>query len=765
MKKYQLIIAACLMLVVTQSPRAQFSGFVNKGLVGVGRVPANSFDQLGANVDTLGGFFSAMAFDPASWSRSGNAVSGYTYSGFLYGLPDRGFGDGAQDYHPRIEKFLFSITPYYGSGPVGQTQLSVMNTNTLLLTNAGNLFTGFDANDSAVTAFPQSTSGSLGQGKRSLDPEGLVLRGSGGGYWVSDEYGPFIYRFDSAGVLQQTLVPPAALIPKTGAAFPRPNNFTANSAPSAGRFDNRGMEGLSITPDGKKLVAMLQSPTAQDGNSKNNSVNTRILIYNIEAGSPMQNQLVGEYVYVLTLNGQSGRNTPISEIYALNDRQFLIMERDALGLGTGVNAAPNYKKVNLADVSTATNIVGTGYDLEPGAPGALTLPQSNLNGTGITPAARQDFVDLLDITQLSKFGLNKNATADSNTISEKWEGLALIPLYDPSAPNDYLLLVGNDNDFKASTVVHNGAAVGSNAQTVDTMVLAYRVTLPNARRGSVKGADFDGDQQNDLSVWRPADGVWTIGQTFSSTRKVQQWGAAGLGDKLVPGDYDGDGKTDLAVFRPSEGNWYIIKSVDNTATIINWGGGGDIPVPGDFDGDSKTDVAVFRSSEGNWYISNSNGNTVTRRNWGTSTDKPVPGDYDGDGRTDVAVFRPSEGNWYVLRSLDGAVAMQGWGNSGDKLVPADYDGDGRTDFAVFRPAEGNWYIRRSSDNGVTLRNWGLSSDQLVPGYYDADLKADIAVWRPQDGVWYIIESTTGAVRIQYLGQSGDMAVPSALLPQ
>jgi hypothetical protein len=38
--------------------------------------------------------------------------------------------------------------------------------------------------------------------------------------------------------------------------------------------------------------------------------------------------------------------------------------------------------------------------------------------------------------------------------------------------------VGNDNDFKAGTVIHNGQIVGSNAVTLDTMVLAWRVTLP-----------------------------------------------------------------------------------------------------------------------------------------------------------------------------------------------------------------------------------------------------------------------------------------------
>lgn len=32
-----------------------------------------------------------------------------------------------------------------------------------------------------------------------MDPEGLVLDKSDGGFWVSDEYGPYIYKFNKGG--------------------------------------------------------------------------------------------------------------------------------------------------------------------------------------------------------------------------------------------------------------------------------------------------------------------------------------------------------------------------------------------------------------------------------------------------------------------------------------------------------------------------------------------------------------------------------------
>ena len=100
-------------------------------------------------------------------------------------------------------------------------------------------------------------------------------------------------------------------------------------------------------------------------------------------------------------------------------------------------------------------------------------------------------------------------------------------------------------------------------------------------------------------------------------------------------DFDGDGDTDISVFRPSEGAWYI-EGQPPFPQI--WGTLGDISVPGDYDGNGSTDIAVFRNGE--WYV---NGQSL--QIWGQAGDIPVPGDYDGNGSTDIAVFR--DGVWYV----------------------------------------------------------------------------------------------------------------------
>ncbi|MCS7090845.1 MAG: esterase-like activity of phytase family protein [Verrucomicrobiota bacterium] len=461
--------------ITTFPVAAQLGGWTNHGLVAVGRVPADAFDARGPALDTLGGFGSAAFFDVRTWSRNGDS-----YSGVLYALPDRGFGDGTQNYLPRIQVFHCTVTPFTGVGPAPQTQISLVNTQTLLLSYDGtNFFTGFDADDASITTHPQSSRLSLGGGRRSLDPEGLV-RLADGRFYISDEYGPFIYRFSAAGELEMTFEIPASLLPKKGPAYPRTNSFTGATAPDSGRRNNRGLEGLSLSPDGKRLFAMLQSPTMQDAGGGTSGRNTRLLVFDADESSPTYGQPLAQYVYELTLRGSAAtnRHTPVSEIVALNRTELLVLERDQIGQGIAdTNLAPTYKRVVLASVTGASNILHTAYDLERDAPGQKSLPASGLP-PDVRPMQRVDFVDLLDPVSLAKFGLNASTPHNTNTIPEKLEALTLIPLNDPTAPHDFLLLVLSDNDFKAPVVYHNGLPVGTNQPAMDTLAFAYRVTLP-----------------------------------------------------------------------------------------------------------------------------------------------------------------------------------------------------------------------------------------------------------------------------------------------
>jgi hypothetical protein len=457
-----------LLLSMVAANSLQAATLSNLGLVGVGRIPANSIDATGQ--DTLGGVFSAMSI-PADSVSGNNGV----WSFAIDAQPDRGFGATA-DYHPRLHKLQAQITPYYGAAAAAQNQIALANVSSTPYTIVNDFFTGAGPDDLLSQTIPRSLPGSVGQGRISLDPEGVVVLGNGERY-SCDEYGPFIYHFSAQGEFLNVLSPPEGYIAKVGAAYPRPNNFLVamNPTTDSGRFENRGFEGLTVTPDGKRLVTILQSPLVQDGANRNGARNTRVLIFDIAPGSPSYNQPVAEYVYTLTLNGNAAgtRATVVSDILALTSTDFLILERDAIGLGG--DAGPSiYKSIVLASTAGATDIFGTSYDLERGAPGQISLPRSGLPSS-IQPMSRAEVVNLLDPAQLSRFGISNSAVRDANSLTEKWEGISVVRLNDPDAPQDYLIVVGNDNDFAATPTIHNGVAVGSAPFAIDTMIMAWRI--------------------------------------------------------------------------------------------------------------------------------------------------------------------------------------------------------------------------------------------------------------------------------------------------
>ena len=130
-----------------------------------------------------------------------------------------------------------------------------------------------------------------------------------------------------------------------------------------------------------------------------------------------------------------------------------------------------YRKVELVDTRGATDFAGR-YD---GATDSIA-PKGVLRAD-LQPAAMADFVDLYDSGQLARFGLHNGLPADKHDLYEKWESLALAP----AGPHgQHILLVGSDNDF----VTQHGHMAGkdykdANGADVDTLVMAWRVTLPD----------------------------------------------------------------------------------------------------------------------------------------------------------------------------------------------------------------------------------------------------------------------------------------------
>jgi hypothetical protein len=453
-------------------------------LVAVGRIPADLRDKLG---ETFGSGL-GIAADRKTWRR---ADAGYRGEFFL--LPDRGYNiAGTADYRARLQRLSIALKSEMDpiALPVAQRQQSVTATliETILLTDAaGEPMTGLDPAEGglrpAANGFPDLPEAS--NGRISIDAESLVLMPDGS-FFVGDEYGPYIYRFSPASPMLSAIQPPEAFIPKRngkehfssnnpgpGARPPSPEN------PQTGRQNNQGFEGLALTPGGKFLVAALQSATRPDGaTSLETRRYTRLLYYDL--GNPARPMLVREYIVPLPVFEDERVPTRVaaqSELYALDESRFLLLCRDSdNGYGTR-GSTSRYRNIEILDTSKATNIANTKYDDDvPVAPGGKLE-------SSVVPATLTPFIDINDNTQLNRFGLHNGEPNDRNNLSEKWEGMTIVSALDPDNPRDVFLFVTNDNDY----ITQNGSQVGASYKDqsgtdVDTMILVYRLTLPERER-------------------------------------------------------------------------------------------------------------------------------------------------------------------------------------------------------------------------------------------------------------------------------------------
>ncbi|KAK5702342.1 hypothetical protein LTS12_028357, partial [Elasticomyces elasticus] len=360
------------------------------GLAGYGYVPSNATDKYG---DTLGGYGSSIAIDQSSWKKTGNG----SYSGMVYALPDRGWNtNGTLNFQSRIHKLSISLrlepdaTPSNPSKP----NLRIQYLDTILLYGPdGEPTAGLDADGSGHASYkgfpplPVATytgdgfGGPGAGGKRiSVDSEGLALDPRDGAFWVSDEYGPYVYKFDKRGEMQLAIQPPQAFLPRRNGTI----SFSSGSPPiyapkdtvnpedtESGRDNNQGLEALTISADGKTLYTMIQSSLDQEGGpKKRHRQPVRLLEYDISGTTP---QYKHEYAVLLPkyrdyTEKSSSKNAysvaAQSEMHQLPTGDFLVLARDS-GFGNGqTNTRSVYRHADVISIhgDKTTDLKGDKYD-------------------------------------------------------------------------------------------------------------------------------------------------------------------------------------------------------------------------------------------------------------------------------------------------------------------------------------------------------------------------------------------------------------------
>jgi hypothetical protein len=154
-----------------------------------------------------------------------------------------------------------------------------------------------------------------------LDPEGIV-RTADGHFWLTDEYATSIVELDAKGhVLKRHL--PAGLedvYRDAGVTYP-----VDGALPSALQYRkaNRGLEDLALLPDGKTIVAALQSSIVVPG--QKDRIITELLTFDTTTGETLH-----EFPYQFddpSTFGDRGRKLKISALAPVDADHVIVQER------------------------------------------------------------------------------------------------------------------------------------------------------------------------------------------------------------------------------------------------------------------------------------------------------------------------------------------------------------------------------------------------------------------------------------------------------
>lgn len=351
-----LILLALLAISVVSAQEQPLPGYVI--LEGFAFLPADTFTEgpgVGSQInpaDNLNG--RTLPFE-------GQPVQGFSATipapnGNFYALSDNGFGARANSGDYNLAFYELAVDFETGTVEViGSVQLR--DPNNL----AGFPIVNEDTDERFLTG-------------ADFDTESFRIAPDGT-FWIGEEFGPYLLHFSADGELLAAPFPtpyPDVLAdaargldfvqsPQNPAFVDLADDAARRAAANLG--GSRGFEGMAISPDGTTLYTMLEGGLLDDATPG------RLLIQPFDIASM---SYTGEFFfYPLSIPTNA-----IGELTAINDTQFLVIERDN---NQGVNSA--FKRVFLIDL----NMVG-----EDGVTLSKTLVADLLaiyDANGLTTAA------------------------------------------------------------------------------------------------------------------------------------------------------------------------------------------------------------------------------------------------------------------------------------------------------------------------------------------------------------------------------------------
>ncbi|MEV6283280.1 esterase-like activity of phytase family protein [Kribbella sp. NPDC051770] len=354
-------------------------------------------------------------------------------AGYFYGLTDRGPNADAPDGNK--SEMLLDFQPQIGKFKLVDGRAELVGKVLLKGPKSlgGKKYSGRPPHDTSeviddvnATNANGGTPVPVARDAYGYDSEGLVALRDGT-FWVSDEYGPYVTHFDAEGFEIGRLTPYRDSVDNSAHKI-----VGYLPAELANRVKNKGMEGLTVTPDGSTLVGVMQSALQlPDLGSVKAAGVAPVRIVAIDLRTYRSKQ----YLYLLDNPGTTG--AAISEITALSNARFLLDERD------GAFAPFAQKSLNEIDIEGATDVSGltVGGKSPEALVGASTTNAAlaSLTSAGIQVSLKQPAVNVGAL--VSQFDPTGKFFGH-----DKVEGVA-------TTDGGRTLYVSNDNDFGIDTIV------------------------------------------------------------------------------------------------------------------------------------------------------------------------------------------------------------------------------------------------------------------------------------------------------------------------
>lgn len=297
-------------------------------------------------------------------------------------------------------------------------------------TDASGLPNPVDAGGTGEVAWSNTTATTLAPDEWGLDSEGIV-EGNNDDYWICEEYGVTVWNVDK----------------KTGKVINRYTPFGASDnniaiPPVFGkRRENRGFEGVAITPSGK-VYAIVQGPLYNPDKATGNSSRLHRIL---EIDPATNSTRMFAYEHDDELGQIRSSDWKIGDMVAVNDNEFLVLEH-------AERNGWNYKNIYKIDLSHATPITREDF-------GGKTFEQlhdaAGARAQGIIPVEKTLFFDLLE--------------NNWNLAHDKPEGLTII--------DATTFAVINDNDYGVDSPKEDGTIVKTGKTTT-----LYVYTIPQEQK-------------------------------------------------------------------------------------------------------------------------------------------------------------------------------------------------------------------------------------------------------------------------------------------